>query len=195
MKRNPIFVLAVSAVITLSSATIAFAANDNGKSLGKSNSGTPGGNFLTFDTVLTDSSSGQDFTVNLRAFESPDFAGVGAAAVEIVAAGGGITACTTHGGAADIDFSNLANSVLPYEDNQCGLAGRVHVQVDGCMVEASAHGYLHSDWPHVSFMGDTTIDFSYNANSGNLDIRMYTPKEQIHLQGSLEGNMILSTCQ
>jgi hypothetical protein len=44
-------------------------------------------------------------------------------------------------------------------------------------------------------MGATTIDVSYNVKSGNLDVRMYTPKEQIHLQGSLEGNLDLSTCQ
>jgi hypothetical protein len=151
----------------------------------------PGGNFI-------DSTSGTQYLLLFISRESSDAAGVGQATVQLL--GPGISVCSTHGPGADIgtstDGENFAgNNPLP--DIQCGTSYGMAVSIDGCTAKTELHGYSHSDYPLIAYMGQNTVELTFQKTSssgGKVTMKIYTPKGPIKLDGNVSGDVQMDTC-
>jgi hypothetical protein len=71
------------------------------------------------------------------------------------------------------------------------------VAVDGCVATVEFHGFSHSDWPLVTYLGSNTADVRLQKLSGTsakMDVTIYTPKAPIVLTGKLVGSVGFDTC-
>lgn len=127
--------------------------------------------------------------------------------------------CSAHGPSAKIYFSDFPDEPPiddPYEyfylgnypfavvepDDidaiQCGTAHNMEVSINGCQADIEFHGYIHSDYPLVTYMGMMTTDVSINIGSdpedNKIDITVFTPKEKIKLSGNFSGDVEMENC-
>jgi hypothetical protein len=113
--------------------------------------------------------------------------------------GGTASACSTHGGGADIgpelEDGNYAGN-FPLTEIQCGTAFGMAVSIERCTVKTEMHGFSHSDYPLITHLGSTPIDFNFkkSASGNQVEIKIYTPKGPIKLAGRLNGPVTLNTC-
>jgi hypothetical protein len=102
-----------------------------------------------------------------------------------------IRTCSTHG-------SGLGGGVgFPLTTIQCGLSGDIKVAINGCRATVETHGYVHSDFPFTTYSGSSTIEIDFSRRGLTnwvVEITLYTPKESIKLRGTLNGNVVVSTC-
>jgi hypothetical protein len=124
--------------------------------------------------------------------------------------------CSAHGPSAYIDFGEIPDGGDPYEYDysgnypfavvepddidaiECGTAQNMEVSIDGCQADIEFHGYIHSDYPLVTYMGMMTTDVSINIGSdpedNKIDITVFTPKEKIKLGGNFLGDVEMENC-
>lgn len=112
--------------------------------------------------------------------------------------GHALSACDTHGPSAEPGFEGIL------ADIGCGGSGGQAVAINACAAELEAHGFVHSDAPNTTFLGqvviDITLEVSNKKNSdfvGDLMVEIYTPKDVIALEGKIpkgSGEAFMSTC-
>lgn len=167
---------------------------------------TPGGNILIGSkppadgwASFVDKYSGEEYQFRLIASESEEIPGNGQATFLLV--GPSISMCTAKGTHAEIYFSSAGAEYpgnAPLEEVSCGTAHEMAVSIDGCQADIEYHGYVHSDYPLVTYMGMMTTDVNVKigGNSGNntINIQVYTPKEVIKLNGKFSGYFEMDTC-
>ena len=160
-------------------------------------SGRPGGFLHFLNDTLTDSTTGEQYSVSLVAREDDTTAGVGKAT--LLVSGPGLSICSAHGPSADIDFSPGGedfggNNPLP--EIQCGTAYGSAVSIDGCTAKVELHGYSHSDYPLRIYMGTSSTELTFRkASSGNqMSLRLFTPAGLIKLDGIVSGTLQMDTC-
>lgn len=117
--------------------------------------------------------------------------------------GPAISACSIHGGRAQLfggaPFSYGGNEPFTGAP-QCGTSYGETVKIDGCTALIQAHGFSHSDDPHVNYYGTVTIDVRYKRKPGNpaadqIELNIYTPKEPIKLSGNvISGSINMPSC-
>ena len=123
--------------------------------------------------------------------------------------GPAFTLCTSNGSSAYIDFENPdpggediyenhypGNS--PLTDIQCGSAYGMAVEINQCEAEMQFHGYSHSDFPFITYMGmvttDVKVEIGNESGDNEIEIEVYTPKDKIKLKGNFLGNVEMDTC-
>ena len=83
-------------------------------------------------------------------------------------------------------------------DIECGTAFDMAVAIDGCQADIEFHGYVHSDYPFVTYMGMMTTDIKIKTGTdpedNEIEIKVYTPKEEIELEGNFSGYIEMDTC-
>jgi hypothetical protein len=103
--------------------------------------------------------------------------------------GAALSLCTVHGSGAFVDFTNVGNEAGETPVYQCGRAFGQSVTVDGCVATIVAHGYVHADHPHDSYLGTMTVDVSFQKTgpaTGNLDVTVWGAQGQA--RGAREGD-------
>ena len=82
---------------------------------------------------------------------------------------------------------------------QTRTASGMAVVIDGCTATIDLHGYVHSDYPLVTYMRMMSLDMSLHRGTGPADaqveITVHTPKDDIRLRGNLDGQVDMDTCQ
>ena len=102
-----------------------------------------------------------------------------------------IRTCSTHGSELEEAMGFTLTNI------QCGLANDIKVAINGCRATVETHGYVHSDFPFTTYSGSSTIEINFSRRGVTnwvVDITLYTPKESIKLRGTLNGNVVVSTC-
>ena len=147
-----------------------------------------------------DSGTGNTFTISIVARESDDSTGSGKATLFII--GPSISLCSAHGPSAEIDFSAGGEDFggnNPLQDIQCGTSYGMAVAIDGCTATTELHGYSHSDYSFIPYMGSIPLDFSFRKsaqpNTGVVNLKLYTPKGPIKLSGTMNGSITMDTCK
>ena len=160
-------------------------------------SGTPGG-FLSMPSgTFIDSTTGQEYTLTVVSGESEENAGGGNVTLQLL--GPSLSVCSAHGGGVDIgaemEDGNFAGN-YPLTELQCGTAFGMAVAIDSCTAKTEMHGYSHSDYPLFTYMGSTTIEFSFrkSGDGGKVNLKIYTPKGPIKLDGNFSGPVTMNTC-
>jgi len=133
--------------------------------------------------ALIDQSTGLRHIVQICAAEDTTIPGRGA--VQMMLRGGGLTVCTINGGGG-LDLGQ------PVPTPNCGNAGGMAVRIDRCVATISAHGWVHADDPHTTYIGGATVDIGFNRTfaggaDGELTVTIHTPKRVIQLKGKLMG--------
>jgi len=121
--------------------------------------------------------------------------------------GPSLTLCTARGSAASITFpegpigdpyGSEYSGNYPLNDIQCGTAYAMAVFNDGCQADIEFHGYVHSDYPWVTYMGMMTTDVKIKTGTdpedNEIEIKIYTPKEEIELEGTFLEYIEMDTC-
>lgn len=159
--------------------------------------GQPGG-FLSAPGSFIDSASGVEYGLLLVGRESSDTAGLGQVTVQLL--GPSISVCSTHGGGVDIgewtDGENFSGN-SPLTEIQCGTAYSQAVSIEGCTAKAELHGYSHSDYPLYIYSGPNTVELTYrktSASTGELTLKVHTPRGPIKLSGTVSGDVVMDTC-
>jgi hypothetical protein len=171
---------------------------------------TPGGNVLIGSippddgwASFVDKDSGEEYQFRLIAseWENP---GVGQAT--FLLEGPSISMCTANGDQANIEFEDPGGDYYghhypgnnPLNAINCGTAYVMAVSVNGCQADIEYHGYVHSDYPLVTYMGmmTTDVNLKIGGKSGNnsINIQVYTPKKVIKLKGKFSGYYEMDTC-
>jgi len=160
--------------------------------------GTPGG-FLSLQSApFIDSATGQEYSLTVIAGESEENAGVGNVTLQLL--GPSLSACSVHGAGVDIgpelEDGNYAGN-LPLTETQCGTAFGMAVSIDGCTAKTEMHGFSHSDYPLFTYLGSTTIELTLRKSGadGKVNLKVYTPKGPIKLDGKVSGPFTMNTCQ
>ena len=172
---------------------------------GPSGKPTPGGTIgistpLAPSAVLTDTNTGTAYTLGLIASEDPVKTGVGQVTLSVQGSPHSLSLCSTHGPPASIDGGDPSFffGIKPFLDIECGTSFYMPVSVDGCATNIQFHGYVHSDYPNIAYMGPTTVDLrlqkDVGATDGVADITVYTPKGNINLRGSVTGPVVMDAC-
>jgi hypothetical protein len=158
---------------------------------------TPGG-FFSAPGTFVDSASGVEYGLFLTGRESDDTAGLGQVTIQLL--GPSVSLCSAHGGSVDIgdstDGENFSGN-SPLQEIQCGTAYSQAVSIEGCTAKAELHGYSHSDFPLYIYSGSNTVELTYrktSASSGQLNLKVYTPKGPIKLSGTVSGEVVMDTC-
>lgn len=109
-----------------------------------------------------------------------------------------LTACDTHGPSAEPGFEGILGDI------GCGGSGGQAVTINACEAELQTHGFVHSDAPNTTFLGQVVIGISLEitnkANSGffgTLDVEIFTPKDVIEISGNIPkdaADVYMSTC-
>jgi len=161
---------------------------------------TPGGFLSTRSAQLTDARTGNAYSFDLVAREDAEAAGVGLSTLLVV--GPSLSLCSASGPEPEIDFSLDGEEFpgnAPLPEIRCGTASGMAVVIDGCTATIDLHGYVHSDYPLVTYMGMMSLDLSLHKEAGPADaqveITVHTPKEDIRLRGNLDGQVDMDTCQ
>lgn len=91
----------------------------------------------------------------------------------------------------------------PLGDYSCGTAYGMAVDINSCKADLQFHGYLHSDYPSLTFMGPVTANVDIKKR-GEWDpeaspktfaqVEIFTPAETIHLNGPVFGDVFMSDC-
>jgi hypothetical protein len=158
------------------------------------------GDTLTFGmhgqpVLLIDDQTGTTYQIGLKAVEFADEATAGD--VTMLVRAPRLTACSTHGAAAELDLATGAGNA-PLTTIQCGTGSAMAVSIDRCRATIEFHGYVHADHPNVVFQGMTTTDLRFvksrGNNGGELHVTIFTPKEAIKLHGTAAGPVAMSTC-
>ena len=158
--------------------------------------GEPGGFISIPFTTFVDPASGREFSLTLIGREYD--AGAGQVTLQLL--GPGFSACSTHGGGVDIgtseDGENFGGN-FPLTEIQCGTAYGMAVSIDKCDVKTEMHGYIHSDYPFTTYTGSVTIEANIHktTSGGQVNLKVYTPRGPVKLQGSLNGDFTLDTCR
>ncbi|MFC2054630.1 hypothetical protein ACFLV7_10115 [Chloroflexota bacterium] len=154
---------------------------------------------------FVDKDSGETYGFRLIAIEE-DISGD--AKVTLLLDGPSLKLCTANGTTADIYFDGVEQGSDPYDYDYpgniplaaiaCGTAHYMAVSIDGCQADIEFHGYVHSDYPLVTYMGMVTTDVEVQFGGGpenkKVDIKIYTPNETIKLKGKIDGDAVMSTC-
>lgn len=155
------------------------------------------GGFISIPSMtFIDPASGREFNLTLIGREYD--AGTGQVTLQLL--GPGFSACSTHGGGVDIgtseDGENFGGN-MPLNEIQCGTAYGMAVAIDGCDAKTEMHGYIHSDYPFSTYTGSVTIEANIHktASGGQVNLKVYTPRGPVKLQGSLNGDFTLDTCR
>ena len=148
---------------------------------------SPGGNLSVESPFVDDASGRGPFEVIFTASEKTNSVGKGDAFLYLK--GPGLTACDVHGPAAE-------PNLVPLPAVVCGGSHGMSVAIDGCRAKVALHGYVHSDHPHITFIGLTCIDLVVEKldRSYEIEITIYTPKGPIVLSGTLTGSVAMDTC-
>lgn len=160
---------------------------------GKASPGEPGGSVLVGGGAqFTDNDTGTVYNFYFNAQENGSQAGVGNAFVLL--GGPALSLCDTHS-------THLGPLVgfSPLTEIDCAGSGQMAVSVDGCTANIEVHGFVHSDYPNVTYLGPMTIDLRFQKNAGDKDgvatFTVYTPKEPIKLHGKVTaGQVAMDTC-
>ena len=155
---------------------------------------------------FVDKDSGLEFNFRLIAGEGGN---PGEGQVTLLLAGPGFSLCTSQGDHADINFSPDDPPVSdPYGHDYvgnnpmsaiaCGTSYGMAVEVDDCEAKIEFHGYVHSDYPLVTYMGMMTADITVRTGAEPegkvIEAEIYTPKEKIKLKGIYSGDVDFNTC-
>jgi hypothetical protein len=173
----------VVAVIALALAVLPFQLSSSGVGMPPA----PGGDATAAGT-LTDDNTKLTYDVEFEASEDSDQQGVGDTNLHV--GGPSLSACSVHGPGAEADS-------LPFLTIQCGEAFGQSVRVDQCVATVELHGFSHSDWPLVNYLGSSTVEVRLqrlSSTSATMDVTIYTPKEAVVLHGKLTGDVTISTC-
>ena len=144
------------------------------------------GDTLQSSGTLVDNNTGLEYAFS---FSAVQHGGRGRGDVDINIQGPS-RACSVHGPGSD-------EGVFPYQATQCGIAFGNMASIDGCIADLEAHGFVHSDFPNVSYLGSTTIDVRYQKtrNGDQVAITIYTPKEKLQLAGKVVGaGAVMPSC-
>ena len=138
---------------------------------------------------------------------------IGQATVSL--SGGGIGLCSTRtDGGAWIDANTDSNVYADVSDDDfggpevgidfCGTAYGMAVEIEGCKAELQFHGYLHSDYPAVTYMGPVTVDVELEKKAEydgetytpgtKAKVTIYTPAETIKINGPVFGDVFMDDC-
>ena len=145
---------------------------------------------LVVDGTFTDVQTGFNITLIFSANEDVGTDVGGTTIVQSELPEPHIRTCSTHG-------SELGDGVFPLTTIQCGLANDIKVAINGCRATVETHGYVHSDFPFTTYSGSSTIEIDFSRRGLTnwvVEITLYTPKESIKLRGTLNGNVVVSTC-
>lgn len=196
-KRWIILVISVAIAFGLTaSASLAF---------GAPIAGQPGGFLAIWKGFFVDDATGFEYGLTLVAREADDEAGRGKATFQLN--GPGIQLCSAHGAGVDLGIypgSEDFSGNNPLLDLQCGTAYGQAVSIDGCTAKVELHGYSHSDYPLVTYMGPLTVDLTFRkspvqTNSGQISLKLFTIKNPINLSGNLidqyPGPTEMDTCK
>ena len=160
--------------------------------------GQPGGYLSLEPGTFIDFVTGQEYSLTMLAGEGNEIAGAGNFTLQV--SGPGISICSTHGGDADIgpqlEDGNYAGN-FPLTEIQCGTSYGMAVSIDGCTAKTELHGYSHSDYPLTIYTGSNTVELTFKKtshNTGQVSIKVFTPKGPIKLAGDVSGPIIMSTC-
>ena len=188
-------------------AALIFALAAFGPSLAGTAVPTPGGSLYMPKVFVHDGATGEQYEVALITNEDTDKAGQGKATLWI--AGPGLGLCSTHGGSYQINWdpagfeTNDFSGDYPLPQIQCGTAYGMHVAIDACTAKVELHGFLHSDYPLVTYTGSITADVSFQKgaapDTGDLAIKIFTPKAPIKLSGPItladpDAHIQMDTC-
>lgn len=188
-------------------ATVVFALTAFGPSLAGTPVSAPGGTLYMPKVFLHDGATGDQYEVALFANEDTDKAGQGRATLSI--RGPGVGVCSTHGGSTEIDWTGPGadtwdfNGDFPLQQIQCGTAYGMQVAIDACTAKVELHGFLHSDYPAVTYTGSITADLTFQKgaapDTGDLTIKIFTPKAPIKLNGPItladpDAHIQMDTC-
>jgi hypothetical protein len=127
-----------------------------------------------------------------------DTTGLGQSTVQLL--GPSISVCSTHGPTADIGTSEDGENfsgIAPMQDIYCGTAYGMAVSIDGCTAKTELHGYSHSDYTRIAYMGQNTVELTFqktSASGGKATLKIYTPKGIIKLDGNVSGDVQMDTC-
>jgi hypothetical protein len=148
--------------------------------------GVPGGS-LSVEGEFVDVNSSGVYQLTFNADEDDSNAGVGSAFLYL--RGPALTACDVHGPAAE-------PGITPLPSVTCGGSYGMSVAIDDCLAKVGLHGYLHSDHPHVTFIGLTCMDLVLEKVGDHYEIKitLYTPKGPIILAGTVTGDVSMDTC-
>jgi hypothetical protein len=115
--------------------------------------------------------------------------------------------CTSNGSPAYIDFENPNPDVGDIHENhypgnsplaeiQCGSAYGMAVEIKDCKAQLQFHGYSHTDYPFITYMGMMTAEVKVDIGDGanEIEIKVHTPKDEIELKGNFSGNVEMDTC-
>lgn len=165
----------------------------------------PGGHLSIPKVFVLDGATGWQYEVALFATEDMDKGGMGKATLWI--GGPGLSACSTHGGSVDIDWSGSAsedwNGNFPLTEIQCGTAYGMRVAVDACEARIELHGYSHSDYPLITYTGSMTADVSFRKgdqpDTGEMTIKIFTPRGPLKINGPItladpDAHIQMDTC-
>lgn len=160
----------------------------------------PGGSISVRDATLTDTRTGNIYDFDLVAEEVG--AGVGYATLWV--RGPALSLCSAHGPHAEVNFGAPCDGDggfcgnPPLEGIECGTAWEMAVAINECVAKIELHGYVHSDYPLVTYMGMMTLDLSLLKGRGPgdalVEVAVHTPKEDINLRGVLDGAVEMDTC-
>lgn len=148
--------------------------------------------------TFVDSASGQEFGLTMLAGEGEESAGAGNFTLQVL--GPGVSVCSTHGGGVDIGTQAEDGNyygIVPMTEIECGTSFGMAVSIDGCTATTELHGYSHSDYPFTIYSGSNTVELKFrktSAMTGNVSIKVYTPKGPIKLAGNVTGSMTMDTC-
>jgi hypothetical protein len=175
---------------------------------------SPGGNLLigqldptTTKASFVDDVTGNEYDFLLIASEWDD-SGEGKVTMQIE--GPALTLCTSNGSPAYIDFENpdpVGEDIYenhypgnsPLTDIQCGSAYGMAVEIHECKVDLQFHGYSHSDYPFITYMGmvttDVKVEIGNEFGDNEIEIEVHTPRDKIKLKGNFSGNVEMEACQ
>lgn len=138
---------------------------------------------LAFDFNGIDGSAYLD-NVSVTGPATPGQPGIGEMYFSIAA--DSLTACDTHGPSAEPGFEGILGDI------GCGGSSGQAVSINACEATLETHGFVHSDAPNTTFLGQVVIDIDLeitnkkNSNSlGTLEISIYTPKDVIEISGDV----------
>lgn len=151
----------------------------------------PGGSISVTGATLTDRRTGNEYLFDLVA-EEDDVEGGFGRVTTLWVRGPSLSLCSAHG-------SPAGDAGFPLLDIECGFAEWQAVAINGCVAEIELHGYSHSDYPFVTYMGMMTLDLRLvigeGPGDGRVQVTVHTPKEKIKLGGMLDGATIdMPTC-
>jgi hypothetical protein len=154
--------------------------------------------FLEAHGTFVDSSTGVTFEMDLSVDENKDN-GVGMVFLYLHGKAepcntvkcNAIRACSIRGSGTVNEEDHILSNV------RCARPGNMSVSINDCKAQIETHGYVHSDPPYTAYSGSTTIDIKVIEKTGEgslVDFTFYTPKKAIKVQGTLDGDISMSTC-